>query len=37
MVCKIVWTEHASDDLAAAVRHVARHDQEIARRVGYGI
>jgi toxin ParE1/3/4 len=37
MVCKIIWTEKASDDLAAIVRYISRHNPFAAERVGYGI
>lgn len=37
MVRKIIWTEHASDDLAAVVRYVAHDNPEAARRLGYAL
>jgi len=37
MACKVIWTERASDDLAALVRFIARHNPDAARAMGYGI
>ena len=37
MAQKIIWTEHASDDLGAIVRYIARHNTDAARKVGRGI
>jgi plasmid stabilization system protein ParE len=37
MAHKIIWTEHASDDLGAIVRYIARHNPDAARKMGYGI
>jgi plasmid stabilization system protein ParE len=37
MAYKIIWTESASEDIAAIVRYIARHNQDAARESGYGI
>ncbi len=37
MAHKIIWTESASDDLGAIVRHIARHNPDAARAMGLGI
>jgi plasmid stabilization system protein ParE len=37
MAQKIIWTEHASDDLGAIMRYIARHNPDAARNLGYGI
>ena len=37
MAYKIIWTEHACDDMAAVVRYIARHNPDAARAVGCGI
>jgi toxin ParE1/3/4 len=37
MAHKIVWTERASEDIAAIVRFIARHNPDAAQRVGYAI
>jgi toxin ParE1/3/4 len=37
MAYKIIWTERSSEDLAAIVRYIARHNQVAAREMGYGI
>ena len=34
---KLVWTETASADIEAIVRHIALHDPGAAARVGFGI
>ena len=33
----LIWTERASDDLAAIVRYIAREDPAAASRIGFGI
>jgi toxin ParE1/3/4 len=37
MAYKIVWTERASEDIAAIVRFIARHNPDAARRMGNAI
>jgi plasmid stabilization system protein ParE len=37
MAYKIIWTERASEDIAAIVRYIARHNQDAASEIGYGI
>lgn len=37
MAYKIIWTERSSEDLAAVVRYIARHNQSAAREMGLGI
>ena len=37
MAQKIIWTEHASDDLGAIVRYISRHNPDAARTMGFGI
>jgi len=37
MAHKIIWTERASEDIAAIVRFIARHNPDAARAMGYGI
>jgi plasmid stabilization system protein ParE len=37
MAQKIIWTEHASDDLGAIVRYIARHNPDAAKKMDYGI
>ncbi len=34
---ELIWTERASDDIAAIVRYVARDDPAAATRIGLGI
>jgi toxin ParE1/3/4 len=34
---KLVWTEHASNDIEAIVRYIARRDPGASARVGFGI
>ncbi len=37
MAYKIIWTERSSEDLAAIVRYIARHNQDAAKEMGNGI
>lgn len=35
---KIVWTEHACEDLGAIVRYIARHNSStVAKEIGFGL
>ena len=37
MAYKIIWTESASEDIAAIVRFIARHNPDAARKMGQAI
>ena len=37
MDAKIIWTERASSDIEAIVRHIARRNPDAASRIGLGI